>query len=78
MMVSHNVLSFGKLSYVMSGVNIVVKRRISGEWNDELFRGTIEELHTDQNKGLHNRLDKMEVVFLDADGNTLLIGVASK
>lgn len=72
------VLSFAKLSFYISGSNIIVKRRVDGEWNEELFRGTIEDLHTDQNKDLHNRLDKMEVLALEADGNALLIGVGDE
>ena len=68
-------LSFGLLSYAISGARLHIRHRQGGEMGEALFRGTIEDLHTPPHKELHNRLDTMEVTFIDAEGGELLIGV---
>ncbi len=68
-------LTFGLLSYVLSGARLHIRRRQDATMCDTLFRGTIEDLHTPPNRDLHNRLDMMKVAFIDAEGGELLIGV---
>ncbi len=68
-------LTFNQFSFVLSGSQLDVRRRQDAEMGEILFQGTVEELHEPPNRDLHNRLDEMEVISVDADGGVLLIGV---
>jgi len=70
-----DIVTFKQLTYSMGCANIIVMLRQHGANTEELFSGTIEDLHSRKNRELLGRLYNMEAVSIDAEDGMLLIGV---
>lgn len=70
-MIKNERLPFEDLSfYIRGGANLLIRIDRSPE---NLFQGSLEELHMPHNRELHNRLSDMEVLGIDAENGMLII-----